>query len=241
MARKYNRLNALIYPYLGIVAPWQDKIGAPGFPKKYLWESSGFEPAKVNSEWIDSTGSLTVTGTYKATTAEIKITILSSTQGKVEYKKNGVIEGVITETLADNPKRVILNFHSDQNPKADLNITVQQQNDNAFITLKFAGKTFSGDYQFGQETIPSYLLALLDEIEAYNPNIKIAALNHGMAVPVYGVAYDVLGEVCATRGPSWWEIAASLTAAALADYISNGAGTAGVACTNPYILLLPKE
>jgi len=238
--RKYDRLNALIYPYLGLYAPWEDKIGAPGFPKKYLWEPSGFEPETVACQWNVQTGNLTVTGTSGTESADIVITIISPTECKIEYKKKGTIEGIITEKVLDNPKRVIVTVHSDQDPKADVIITVQQQDNNAFISLKFNGKDFSGSYTFGQETIPPYLLALGDEIAAYNPNIKVAGVNHMMAALITAVAYDIAGKSFASGGPKWWELAASVVAAYATDYLTDGAGTVGTGAANLYMMFLPR-
>jgi len=61
-----------------------------------------------------------------------------------------------------------------------------------------------------------------------------------MAVPVYGVAYDIAGRACAA-GPRWWEVAASAAAVALTDSLTSLFGSAAVAEANFYLMVLPPK
>ena len=189
MERKYSTIDAIVFDILKNLAPWECKIGGPGFPEKYLYEGGGFDPETVTCIKKVGWGFEELAGKdSQGNTAQILFSIIEKGKGKVTFNYNQAEEGYFIEEISQDGRYIKGTTHFNQDPKADLitEVSANSTDDGVKVMFTFNGKEFKGEFIFGQPTIPTVLLDLLDEIKAYNPQIQVKALNGDMIMPVVG-------------------------------------------------------
>ena len=235
--RKYYNLNPLVYENVRKLFPWQDKVGGPGFPENYLWKTLNCAPDVLKTERRKR--DYQVIGEKGHDKVGIEFSVVPLNQGIITYTNNGNVEGIITLTYTQNPLKLILAFHSDLDPNADVNINLSivkpappppppkpPQATDLDFEIKFNNKTFQSKYTFGSNEIPQEILDFAKEISNYQSTIEIAA---GFAVgyPIYGEAYKESSALYSTRD----EDLACAAAIVIADMISSPGGAVASGAT----------
>ena len=193
MVREYFQTEFILNDSVKRMAPWHSKLGGPGFPKKYLWESADFNPIEVTTikEIGKGKGIKKIIGKRELVEMSIDFEAPLNNSGSIIFKNNGSEEARITEIFDYNNKEVSMIFHSEQDKNADLSIKARVLSDSqAELSFGFNGKEFNEKFTLGQRTIPSALIDLIDEIDKYNPQITVGALNHDMIVGLYSEAFN---------------------------------------------------
>lgn len=190
--KKSIRTNYLFLNYIKRYGSWHQFIGAPKFPEYQLYnqDSSYGKSSKVEL-FYDSDGNINkVIGKNEfSDDASIEFTYDENTEkGKVELKKNSVVELTINEWIKDNKVTLETKYTSDKKYDTVVRCSLVS-GDEYYMEVDINDKTLTGKIILGSDEIPEIAYKIVMEFDAMKSTATVAAfdevLSYSLAVEIW--------------------------------------------------------